>query len=141
MRVVEAGQLDGEFEGFEDRDRVFTFLSTGTKWRQDEYRYYYRYAYMPVVVALKREPHRVRVHDQHGAWCAHQRRSSAWAGRIPFRRANRQTHCSAHIVLGCDLTKSFSQPTTHRHSRVTSSSSMPALVHAVGLLQAIISLQ
>ena len=54
MRVVEAGQLDGEFEGFEDRDRVFTFLSTGTKWRQDEYRYYYRYAYMPGARVVER---------------------------------------------------------------------------------------
>ncbi len=47
MRIIERGRLDGEFEGFEDTDRVFTFSSSGNKWRQRSYRYHYHYAFMP----------------------------------------------------------------------------------------------
>lgn len=54
MKVVQSGQLDGEFEGFDDTDRVFTFFGTGTKWRQDEYRYHYHYAYMPRARVVQR---------------------------------------------------------------------------------------
>ena len=54
MRLIEKGQLDGEFEGFEDTDRVFTFFATGTKWRQNEYRYHYYYAYMPQARVVER---------------------------------------------------------------------------------------
>jgi hypothetical protein len=34
MRIIEQGQLDGEFGGFEDTDRVFTFYDSGREWRQ-----------------------------------------------------------------------------------------------------------
>ncbi len=47
MRIIEQGQLDGDFEGFENTDRMFTFSSSRTKWRQNEYRYHYHYAYRP----------------------------------------------------------------------------------------------
>ena len=54
MKIIERGQLDGAFEGFEDTDRVFTFFSSGTKWRQNEYRYHYHYAYMPQAQVVER---------------------------------------------------------------------------------------
>ncbi len=54
MRVVEEGKLEGEFEGFEDTDRVFTFYGSGRKWRQAEYKYLYHYAYMPNVRVVER---------------------------------------------------------------------------------------
>ncbi len=54
MRIVDEGQLDGEFEGFEDTDRVFTFFGSGRKWRQAEYKYVYHYAYMPKARVIER---------------------------------------------------------------------------------------
>jgi hypothetical protein len=47
MRIVEEGRLEGEFEGFEDTDLVFTFCGSGREWHQAEYKYLYHYAYMP----------------------------------------------------------------------------------------------
>lgn len=46
MTIVEEGQLKGAFRGFKDRETVFEFQGGG-KWRQNEYRYDYYYAYMP----------------------------------------------------------------------------------------------
>ena len=36
------------------QDGVFTFFATGTKWRQNEYRYHYYYAYMPQARVVER---------------------------------------------------------------------------------------
>lgn len=47
LRVVHRGQIEDEFEGF-DEDMVFE-LTDGTFWRQAEYRYWYHYAYRPQV--------------------------------------------------------------------------------------------
>lgn len=52
--IVEQGQLDGDFEGFDDTDRVFTFNGSGRKWRQAEYKYAYHYAYMPRARVVRR---------------------------------------------------------------------------------------
>ena len=46
MSVVEDGQLKGAFRGFHNRETVFEFQGGG-KWRQNEYKYTYYYAYMP----------------------------------------------------------------------------------------------
>jgi hypothetical protein len=46
MKIVEDGQLKGSFRGFHDRDTVFEFYGGG-KWKQNEYKYHYYYAYMP----------------------------------------------------------------------------------------------
>jgi hypothetical protein len=54
MSIVEKGQLAGDFEGFEDTDRVFTFYGSGRTWRQDEYKYAYHYAYMPRAQVVRR---------------------------------------------------------------------------------------
>lgn len=45
-KVVEEGQLEGSFNGFNNRDTIFKFVGGG-KWRQAEYKYCYYYAYMP----------------------------------------------------------------------------------------------
>jgi hypothetical protein len=42
--------LNGEFEGF-DEDHLFA-LQDGTYWLQDEYKYWYHYAYCPTVQLL-----------------------------------------------------------------------------------------
>jgi hypothetical protein len=57
MAVVEEGQIKGSFRGFHDRERVFEFQGGG-KWRQNEYKYNYYYAYMPCA----------RVVDDHGGY-------------------------------------------------------------------------
>lgn len=44
--IIEQGQLKGAFKGFKNRDTVFEFYG-GYKYRQDEYKYLYHYAYMP----------------------------------------------------------------------------------------------
>ena len=54
MKIIEQGQLDGDFEGFEDTDRVFKFFASGTKWRQNEYKYHYHYAFMPQAQVVER---------------------------------------------------------------------------------------
>ena len=55
MAAVEEGQLKGSFYGFHDRETVFEFHGGG-KWRQNESKYNYHYAYMP----------HARVVDDHG---------------------------------------------------------------------------
>ncbi|HVL69409.1 MAG TPA: hypothetical protein VM364_19280 [Vicinamibacterales bacterium] len=47
MAIVEEGQLKGSFKGFRNRDTVFEFYGSRGKWRQNEYKYHYYYAYMP----------------------------------------------------------------------------------------------
>jgi hypothetical protein len=46
MQIVDEGLLKGSFRGFHNPDTVFEF-SGGGKWRQNEYKYRYHYAYMP----------------------------------------------------------------------------------------------
>ena len=46
MSIIEDGQLKGSFKGFKNRDTVFEFYG-GRKWKQNEYKYNYHYAYMP----------------------------------------------------------------------------------------------
>ena len=52
MSIVEEGQLKGSFGGFKNRDTVFEFYG-GRKWRQNEYRYNYHYAYMPTAKVVQ----------------------------------------------------------------------------------------
>lgn len=61
--VVVTTNIDGAFEGF-DGDTLFT-LSNGMYWVQDEYKYWYYYAYCPRVeiLNLRGRPH-IRVHGQ-----------------------------------------------------------------------------
>jgi len=40
-------KIDGEFEGFDDE--VLFKLANGTYWVQDEYKYWYHYAYCPQI--------------------------------------------------------------------------------------------
>lgn len=53
--IVEKGPLDGEFEGFEDERKIFTFFNTGNRWRQKNYWYHYHYAYMPMAQVVMRQ--------------------------------------------------------------------------------------
>ena len=46
MDVIEEGRLKGLFRGVKSRDIVFEFTN-GKKWKQNDYKYYYFYAYMP----------------------------------------------------------------------------------------------
>tara|TARA_R110001606_G_scaffold399222_1_gene582282 strand:- start:2916 stop:3137 length:222 start_codon:yes stop_codon:yes gene_type:complete len=46
MSIIEEGQLKGTFKGFKNRDTIFEF-NAGRKWKQNEYKYNYHYAYMP----------------------------------------------------------------------------------------------
>jgi hypothetical protein len=57
VAVIEDGQLKGSFRGFHNRDTMFEFYGGG-KWRQNEYKYSYHYAYMP----------QARVTDDRGAY-------------------------------------------------------------------------
>jgi hypothetical protein len=50
-QVVKVTNIEGEFEGLNE-DVLFK-MSDGTAWLQDEYRYWYHYAYSPKVVILK----------------------------------------------------------------------------------------
>lgn len=50
--LIKTGILEGEFEGFND-DALFR-MEDGTAWMQDEYRYWYYYAYCPRVSILKK---------------------------------------------------------------------------------------
>jgi hypothetical protein len=43
MAIIEQGQLKGVFRGFHNTETVFEFYS-GSKWRQNEYKYNYHYA-------------------------------------------------------------------------------------------------
>lgn len=51
LQIVAQAQIDDEFEGF-DEDRLFK-LTDGTYWIQDEYKYWYHYAYMPKIQLLR----------------------------------------------------------------------------------------
>ncbi|HEX9431062.1 MAG TPA: hypothetical protein VF944_11865 [Candidatus Bathyarchaeia archaeon] len=53
MSIVQEGQLKGAFKGFRNRDTVFEFYGGG-KWRQNEYKYQYHYAYMPQAKVVDR---------------------------------------------------------------------------------------
>lgn len=44
-RVIYDGRIDGEFEGFDDE--VIFKMANGTYWIQDQYKYWYHYAYNP----------------------------------------------------------------------------------------------
>ena len=44
-RVIYEGKIDGEFEGFDDE--VIFKMANGTYWIQDQYKYWYHYAYNP----------------------------------------------------------------------------------------------
>lgn len=46
-RIVLKSQIHGEFTGFDD-EALFK-LTNGTYWIQDEYKYWYHYAYMPQI--------------------------------------------------------------------------------------------
>ncbi|RTR40151.1 hypothetical protein EKG38_05370 [Shewanella canadensis] len=49
--IIHVSQIDGEFEGFDDE--VLFLLMDGTCWVQDEYNYWYHYAYCPRVNILQ----------------------------------------------------------------------------------------
>lgn len=51
-KVIHKSQIDGEFEGFDDE--VLFLLSDGSCWVQDEYQYWYHYAYCPQANILKK---------------------------------------------------------------------------------------
>jgi hypothetical protein len=51
-QVVKITNLDGEFEGFNE-DVLFK-MSDGSAWLQNEYVYWYHYAYAPKAVILKK---------------------------------------------------------------------------------------
>jgi hypothetical protein len=57
VSIIVDGQLKGAFKGFKDRETVFEFFGGG-KWRQNEYKYQYHYAYKP----------RAKVIDRSGAY-------------------------------------------------------------------------
>ncbi|MDO8447141.1 MAG: hypothetical protein Q7T53_13790 [Deltaproteobacteria bacterium] len=44
-RVIYEGKIEGEFEGFDDE--VIFKMANGTYWIQDQYKYWYHYAYSP----------------------------------------------------------------------------------------------
>jgi len=44
-RVIYDGRIDGEFEGFDDE--VIFKMANGTYWIQNQYNYWYNYAYNP----------------------------------------------------------------------------------------------
>jgi len=50
--VAKASQIDGDFEGFDDE--VLFKLVDGTYWIQDQFKYWYHYAFMPKVNILKK---------------------------------------------------------------------------------------
>jgi hypothetical protein len=52
FRVVKKSQIDGDFEGFDDE--VLIKLMDGTYWVQDEYKYWYHYAYCPTVLIIQK---------------------------------------------------------------------------------------
>jgi hypothetical protein len=52
FEIVKGSQIDGDFEGFDDE--VLFKLMDGTYWIQDEYKYWYHYAYCPEAVILKK---------------------------------------------------------------------------------------
>ena len=51
VNIVRRSQISGSFEGFDD-ETLFK-LTDGTFWLQDEYKYWYHYAYCPKAVILQ----------------------------------------------------------------------------------------
>ncbi len=51
--IVKTTQVDGDFEGFDD-EMLFKLMD-GSYWIQDEYKYWYHYAYCPRVNILSSE--------------------------------------------------------------------------------------
>ena len=51
MRIVQKGQLAGEFNGW-NGDAVFEFTN-GNKWQQTRYKYKYKYKYRPYAKVLQ----------------------------------------------------------------------------------------
>jgi hypothetical protein len=49
--LIKVSQIDGDFEGFDDE--VLFKLIDGTYWIQDQYKYWYHFAYSPKVNLLK----------------------------------------------------------------------------------------
>lgn len=58
-KIIHTSQIGGEFEGFDDE--VLFQLMDGTCWIQDEYKYWYHYAYCPQVNILL---HKGRIYIQ-----------------------------------------------------------------------------
>ncbi len=52
FRVIRKSQIDGDFEGFDEE--VLFRLVDGTFWVQDEYKYWYHYAYCPEALILQK---------------------------------------------------------------------------------------
>mgnify|MGYP003666511001 FL=1 len=50
-QIVKTIKIEGDFEGFDDE--VLFKLMDGSYWIQDEYKYWYHYAYCPTVNILK----------------------------------------------------------------------------------------
>ena len=50
--IVLISQIEGDFEGFDDE--VLFKLMDGSYWLQDEYKYWYHYAYCPDALILKK---------------------------------------------------------------------------------------
>lgn len=53
FKVIRTSQIDGDFEGFDDE--VLFRLMDGTCWVQDEYKYWYHYAYCPEALILQKD--------------------------------------------------------------------------------------
>lgn len=51
FEIVRRSQIDGDFEGFDDE--VLFKLMDGSYWIQDEYKYWYHYAYCPEALILR----------------------------------------------------------------------------------------
>lgn len=49
--ILKTSQIDGDFEGFDDE--VLFKLIDGTYWVQEEYKYWYYYAYSPKISILR----------------------------------------------------------------------------------------
>lgn len=73
-RVIYEGSIDGEFEGFDDE--VLFKMANGTYWIQDQYKYWYHYAYNPEAT----------ITEESGRFIL-----SVTGNSIPIRRANNVT--------------------------------------------------
>ena len=51
FKIILRSQIDGDFEGFDDE--VLFPLMDGSFWIQDEYKYWYHYAYCPEAIILQ----------------------------------------------------------------------------------------
>ena len=51
FEIIRKTQIDGDFEGFDDE--VIFKLMDGSYWIQDEYKYWYHYAYFPEALILR----------------------------------------------------------------------------------------